>query len=90
VIEWITWRVDHEKKAILNFEDKSVASYEASILSQLYHFKESHVKVTLEWLKQKNDYANFLTVMKGWWSEGQFRSKYAYVEWKTSKFRKSI
>ena len=29
VIEWITWRVDHENKAILNFEDKSVTSYKA-------------------------------------------------------------
>ena len=28
--------------------------------------------------------------MKGWWSEGQFRAKSAFVEWKTSKFKKSI
>ena len=28
--------------------------------------------------------------MKGWWSKGQFRDKYAYVEWNTSKFRKRI
>ena len=28
--------------------------------------------------------------MKGWWSEGQFRAKPSPVEWKTSKFRKSI
>jgi hypothetical protein len=90
VIEWIIQRVDHEKRAILNFEDKSVASYQASVLNQLYHFKEAHVKVTLEWLKQKNDCADFLSIIKGWWSKGQFRSKPASVEWNTSKFRKSI
>ena len=28
--------------------------------------------------------------MKGWWSEGQFRAKPSPVEWRTSKFRKSI
>ena len=32
VIEWITWKVDHENREILNFEDKSVASYKVSIL----------------------------------------------------------
>ena len=56
----------------------------------MYHFKESHVKVTLEWLKQKNGFADFLTIMKGWWSEGQFRANYAFVEWNTLKFRKRI
>ena len=28
--------------------------------------------------------------MKGWWSEGQFRAKPVSIEWKNSKFRKSI
>ena len=46
MIEWITWRVDNENREILKFEDKSVASYEASILNQIYHFKEAHTKVT--------------------------------------------
>ena len=90
VIEWITQRVDHENREILNFEDKSVASYKASILNQMYHFKESHVKTTSEWLKQKNDSADFLTIMKGWWSKGHFRAKSASIEWKTYKFIKSI
>ena len=81
---------DHENRTILNFEDKSVDSYQTSILNQLYHFKEAHVEVTPEWLKQKHDFANFLSIMKGWWSEGQFRAKFAFVEWKTSKLRKSI
>ena len=46
VIEWITQRVSHESKSILNFKDKSVASYKASVVNRLYHFKEAHVKVT--------------------------------------------
>ena len=59
VIEWIKCKVDHENREILNFEDKSVASYKALVLNQLYHFKEAHVKVTPEWLKQKNDALTF-------------------------------
>jgi hypothetical protein len=82
--------VNHENKAILNLEDKSLSSYKSSVLNQIYHFKEAHVKVTPEWLKQENDSIDFLTIMKGWWFERQFRAKYASVEWKNSKFRKSI
>ena len=37
-----------------------------------------------------NESVDFLTIMKGWWSEGQFRGKSTSVEWKTSKFRKSV
>jgi hypothetical protein len=51
--------VDHENRGILNFEDKSVASYKPSVLNNMYHFKEAHVKVTPKWMKQKNDYADF-------------------------------
>ena len=57
VIESITWKVDHENREILSFEDKSVANYKASILNQIYHFMEAHIKVTPEWLKQKNQFA---------------------------------
>ena len=85
---WITQKIDHENRKILNFEDKSVASYKASVLNQIYHFKEAHIKVTPEWLKQKNESVDFLTIMKGWWSEGQFRAKSTSIEWKTSKFIK--
>ena len=46
--------------------------------------------MTPEWLKQKNESTDFLTIMKGWWFEGQFKAKYASIEWKTSKFRKSV
>ena len=90
MIEWITRRVDHESRAILNFEDKNVASYQASVLNHLYHFKEAQVKVTPEWLKKKNASADFLSIMKGWWSEEQFRENPSPIEWKTSKFIKTI
>ena len=56
----------------------------------MYHFKESQVKFTPEWLKEKNDYADFLSIMKGWWFEGKFKAKPSYVECKTYKFKKSI
>ena len=39
VIEWITQKVDHENREILNSEDKSVANYKASVFNQIYHFK---------------------------------------------------
>ena len=48
------------------------------------------MKVTLEWLKNKFESVNFLSIMKGWWSEGQFRANPSPVEWRTSKFRKII
>jgi hypothetical protein len=90
VIEWISRRVDHESKTIINFEDKNVSSYQALVLNLLYHFKEADVKVTLEWLKKNNDSTYFLLIMKGWWSEGQLRENPLSVEWKTSTFIKSI
>ena len=62
--------MDDGNREILKFEDKSVASYKTYILYQIYHFKEAHIKVTPEWMKQNNDSTNFLTIMKGWWSEG--------------------
>ena len=46
--------------------------------------------MTPEWLKQKNESVDFLTIMKGWWFEGEFRSKSAFAKWKTSKFKKSV
>ena len=87
VIQWITRKIDHENRLILNSENKNVANYKALVVNQIYHLKEAHIKVTPRWLKQKNE---SLTIMKGWWSEGQFRDKYASAEWKNSKFRKSV
>ena len=90
MIEWITLRVDHKIRAILDFRDNNIASYKAPILNQLYHFKQAQVEVTPEWFKEKNESADFLSIMKGWWSEGQFRENHSLIEWKTSKFGKSI
>ena len=47
VIEWMNQRIDHERRNILNFEGKNVAIYQDPVLNQLYHFKETQVKVTL-------------------------------------------
>ena len=62
----MTWRIDHEIKTIINFKGKHVATYQALVLDQMYHFKESQVKVTLEWLQSKTESIHFLTIMKGW------------------------
>ena len=90
MIEWINQRVDHESRPIINFKDKNVASYQALVLNQLYHFKQSQVKVTPEWLRENNDSADFFSIMKGWWYKGKFRAKPSYFEWEISKFRMSI
>ena len=86
----MTRRLDHESRTILNFEVKHVANYQAPILNQWYHFKEDQMKVTLEWLKNKTESIDFLSIMKGWWFGGQFRANPSPIEWRTSKFRKSI
>ena len=65
VIEWMTRRIDHGSRTVLNFEDKCVSNYQAPVLNQLYCFKESQVKVT-----QEIESIDFLSIMKGWWSEG--------------------
>ena len=69
-MEWMTQRIDHESRTILNFEDKHVAIYQDRVMNQLYHFKEAQVKVTLEWLRNKTKSIDLLSIMKGWWFEG--------------------
>ena len=90
VIEWITRKDDHQHRSILNFEGKVVASYKASMMNQMYHLKESSIKISPEWLKQKSESADLLTILEGWWFEEQFRSKSVATEWKTLKFIKSV
>ena len=90
VILWITRKIDHQHRSILNAEGKVVANYKPSLINQIYHLKEATVKISPDWLKQKSESADMLTILKGWWSEGNFRSKPANVEWKTSKFRKTV
>jgi anaerobic ribonucleoside-triphosphate reductase len=65
VIEWITRKIDHQHQSILNYEGKSVASYKSSVFNQMYHLKEAHIKVTPEWLKQKSESIDILTILKG-------------------------
>lgn len=90
VIEWITRKIDHQHRSIMNYEGKSVSSYEGLVFNQMYHLKEACIKVSPEWLKQKNESVDFLTILKGWWSKGQFRTKPTATEWKNSKFRKNV
>ena len=51
VIEWVTRKIDHWHRSILNYEGKSVASYKASVFNQMYHLKEAYIKVSPKWLK---------------------------------------
>ena len=46
VIERMTRKIGNKSRTILNFEAKHVASYQDPVMNQLYHFKESQVKVT--------------------------------------------
>ena len=53
VVEWITRKIDHQHRSILNIEGKVVANYKPSMINQIYHLKEATIKVSPEWLKQK-------------------------------------
>ena len=63
VIEWITRKIDHQHRSILNYEDNNVGNYKAFVFNQMYHLKEAHIKVTPEQLKQKSEYADLLTIL---------------------------
>ena len=39
VIEWITRKIDHEHRSIINYEGKSVVNHKASLFNQMYHLK---------------------------------------------------
>ena len=60
------------------------------MINQMYHLKEATIKVSPDWLKQKSESVDMLTLLKGWWFEGNFRSKPVTTKWKTSKFRKIV
>ena len=60
------------------------------MINQIQHLKEASIKISPEWLKQKSESIDLLTILKGWWSEGHFRTKPTTAEWKTSKFRKIV
>lgn len=86
----MTRRIDHEIRTILNFKGKHVASYQALVLDQMYHFKEVQVRVTPEWLRSKTESIDFLTIMKGWWLEGNFRSNPTPTKWRPQSFKKEF
>ena len=88
VIEWITRKINHQHRSILNAEGKVVANYKPSMINQIYHLKEAIVKISPNCLKQKSESADMLTILKGWWSEGNFRSKPTNVEWKLPNSRR--
>ena len=48
VVEWITRKIDHQHRSVLNVEGKIVANYKPCMINQIYHFKEATVKVSLE------------------------------------------
>ena len=56
----------------------------------MYHLKEASIKISPKWLRQKSESVDMLTLLKGLWSEGNFRTKPATAEWKTSKFRQIV
>ena len=78
--------LEKNEKYCQSFEGKNVASYQDPMLNQIYHFKESHVRVTPKWLQSKFESIDFLNIMKGWWLEGNFRSNPTHIGWKTSNF----
>ena len=46
VIEWITRKIDHQHRSILNTGGKVVANYKPSMINQIYHLKEATVKIS--------------------------------------------
>ena len=46
--------------------------------------------MTPEWLQIKIGSVDFLSIIKGWWFEGKFRSNPSPMGWRTSKFRKKF
>jgi hypothetical protein len=85
VIEWMTRKVDHSNKILLNFEGKKVARYQPYKVQRVYHFKEPHIKITQEWLQNKAETVDYLSQMKDWWAEGNFLSKPLPFGWPTMK-----
>ena len=63
VIEWITRKIDHQHRSILNFEGIVVAHYKPSMINQMYHLKEANIKVSPEWLRQKSESIDLLTIL---------------------------
>ena len=46
VVEWITRKINHQHRSILNSKGKVVANYKPSMVNKIYHLKEANVKVS--------------------------------------------
>ena len=86
VVEWMTRKVGHSNKILLNLDRKHVASYHPYTIHRMYHFKEPQIKITQEWLQSRDGIIDYLAKMKGWWVEGNFQSKPFPTRWPTAKF----
>ena len=86
----VSRKVDHSNMNLINLDGKHVASYQPYTINQMYHFKEPHMKITHKWLQSKAKTDDYLAQMKGWWAEGNLRSKPLPIRWPTTKFQKSI
>ena len=64
VIEWITRKINHENRSILISENKEFRQLQSLSFESDISSKGAHIKVTPDWLKQKNESADFLTLMK--------------------------
>ena len=51
VIEWITRKIDHKHRSILNLKGIVVAHYNPSMINKMYHLKEANIKISPEWLR---------------------------------------
>ena len=72
VVEWMKRKVDHSNRIVLNFDRKHVVSYQPYTIHQMYHFKETQIKITQEWLHSRAKIIDYLSQMKGWWDEEKF------------------
>lgn len=46
IIEWLTQKVDDERRTLLDFDGKHLESYQDLVLNQMYDCKEAQIKVT--------------------------------------------
>ena len=52
VIQWITRKIDHQHRSILNSKGTVVSHYKPSMINQMYHLKETNINVSPEWLRK--------------------------------------
>ena len=65
VVEWMTRKVDHSNRTLLNCEEKHVVSYQPYTIHIMYNFKENQIKITQDLLQSKVKTGHYLAEMKG-------------------------